>query len=584
MALPRTGARSPGRAVPTRSWALPSTTRRISVRRVPSGVTESPAVPALTPRGHARMTRNAKRRDMAVRLLAHAVAELPFLVVALVEVAQGWRATQDDAVIAIRSWAVLGAHPPLLGQITQASACGAQYAYSPGPLQYWLLALPVRADPLHGVLWGAALAAAVGMAISVEAVWAVAGRIGVVVLAAATVIVTSTQVQVLINPVWNPNLGLVWFVTTCLTGWAVATRRFGWWPLCVVAASIAAQTHLEYAAPSVAVAVLAPVCAGARRRPSSWRWLPVGVGLGVGCWAVPLAQQVTGSPGNMTVLLRCVGSAHSVGTVFGLKALASAVLPPPLWWHAPPTGTTQSIVSALSRAPAAIGVASLALLVVIGVLAWRHDRFALATLAGIALVGGAAAAWALGAVPYANRAELGYLDGILWPVGIFIWSVVLWAAIAGATAVARRLASSRHVPPSRDTAWLVAVVSVAVAGGAAANAAAVGAGATAAALRASGGPHGFVGTANAARAIQRAVPRGPLLVGVGTHGAYASYALLFGTVWALTSDGRQVTVSKPFRGPIEPPAYWVPGSRPVSAAVSSDGSVTRVNVGPNPRR
>ena len=30
-------------------------------------------------------------------------------------------------------------------------------AFDPGPLLFWMLALPVRMDPAHGVLWGAAL-------------------------------------------------------------------------------------------------------------------------------------------------------------------------------------------------------------------------------------------------------------------------------------------------------------------------------------------------------------------------------------------------------------------------------------------
>jgi hypothetical protein len=70
-------------------------------------------------------------------------------------------------MIAIRSWAVFSSRPPVAGEFSQASGCAGHVAFHPGPLLYWMLAVPVRIDPAHGMLWGA-IWCALAMAVCVE--------------------------------------------------------------------------------------------------------------------------------------------------------------------------------------------------------------------------------------------------------------------------------------------------------------------------------------------------------------------------------------------------------------------------------
>src|SRR5260221_10296024 len=111
------------------------------------------------------------RRVSALRAGAHVLAWLPFVFAAARSVATGWRPVSDNAAIALRSWDVLTAHAPLVGQATRLAGG----VYDLGPLQYWLLTLPVHVDPLHGVLWGAALWCMVAASLTIEAAWAAAG-------------------------------------------------------------------------------------------------------------------------------------------------------------------------------------------------------------------------------------------------------------------------------------------------------------------------------------------------------------------------------------------------------------------------
>ena len=110
-------------------------------------------------------------RAVAFRLAVHLVVWAPFLSGVAQAVRLRWRPVGDGAAIAVRSWEVLTAHGPLVGQATRL----ADGAFDPGPLQYWLQAVPVHLDPRYGVLWGAALCCMIASSLAVEAAWSAAG-------------------------------------------------------------------------------------------------------------------------------------------------------------------------------------------------------------------------------------------------------------------------------------------------------------------------------------------------------------------------------------------------------------------------
>ena len=90
------------------------------------------------------------RPGLVLRIVAHLAVWFAFADAAVRAVLGGWRPVSDAAVIAIRSWDVLTAHGLLVGEATRL----AHGVYDLGPAEFWLLALPVRVDPAHEVLWG----------------------------------------------------------------------------------------------------------------------------------------------------------------------------------------------------------------------------------------------------------------------------------------------------------------------------------------------------------------------------------------------------------------------------------------------
>ena len=372
-----------------------------------------------------------KAAQLSARIVSHVVAEAPFLVAAVVQSLGGWRASQDDAVIAIRSWGVFTAHPPLVGQFTQATGCTGQIAHSPGPLLYWLLALPIRIDPVHGIVWGAAIWAAIAMVLCVESAWAVRGATGALAVGVFAVVLVATQRAAVVNVEWNPYFAMLWFAASCMIAWRVGRGGLRWWPVLVVSASVAAQSHLEYTLPSVVLVVVAPALGIASQRLQKdtgtrgirWPgWSVTGVGLGAALWAAPLWQEVSGHPGNMSVLLHCVSGHHVISSRFAFHLLAWAVVPPPLWFHASETVASQVFRHAESP-PGWAGVAVLVVLGAVALVSWRAHRADLAVLSTLGLLVSGAVVWDLSRQPSNGVFDLGYLDSVLWPIGMLVWGV-----------------------------------------------------------------------------------------------------------------------------------------------------------------
>jgi len=555
--------------------------------------TEAEARPR--PRGRAGVRPSSggrSRAEQATRVACHAVAELPFLVVALVQVVQGWRPTLDDAAIAIRSWAVFTSRSPLLGEYTQATRCARHVVWNPGPLLYWMLAIPVRVDAGHGVLWGAALCAAAGMAVCVEAAWAVRRAAGALAVGAFAVVLLATQPDVVLNPVWDPHFGLVWFAATCTVAWAVGTGHLRWWPVLVLTASIAAQSHLSFALPAALLAILAPLphvrrwLGGADGR----AWLPVGLATGAACWVAPIVQQLTGHPGNVSLLLRCVGGQRTMGGRFGLATLASAVIPPPLWFHHASV-SAPALLHGVAGQPAGAGIAILAALACVVVVAWTAQRRELAVLAAVALVAAGSAAWEIAGQPTSTVVSLvEVVDVVLWPVGMLVWGVAallvvelvpMREALSGrrdsfgrASSPAWPKGGQRLLGQRRlRTALLWGATGVLFVGGTV-NATIIAGGAMNQAAVEAGGRATFRGVSAAAAAAQKLVPSGPLMISVFGPSPDASLDLLYGTLWVLISQGRQATAPGLYADTISPPAHAVRGEPMVDLTVRADGTVS----------
>jgi hypothetical protein len=457
----------------------------------------------------------------------------------------------DSASIALRSWDVLTPYGPLIGQATQLR----NGAYDPGPLQYWLLAIPVHLDPRAGVVWGAALCCMVAASLAIEAAWSAFGVFGG--LAASGIIVGTVAWQSLIavEPEWNPWFGVMFFLATLATGLAVLSGRRRWWPVLVVTASVAAQAHLMFALASAAlvlVALVAGVADTIRARAGYW-WAVVGLMAGAACWIAPFIQQITGRPGNLRMLIGSLGTRQPAGTAFGLKALSASVLPPTVWWRPAMSFRLEGIVRVIGGGTPAFGVAVLVLtaaLLAVAVRPLRSRR--LAALAVVSLLTSGAVLVTYSSIPEHNIGHhtQNYLLVVLLPAGLLVWLTTGTAAVLAARRVTGRAGAPAGVRPPRGTpgaaggstarwgACVTGLAVIALIGLGIWPAVAQQARASAAAIHA-----GEVNaTRLAAQRIEQVLPPQRLKLSIVSNGVYDRDVTL-GVAWALHAHGYQPSVN-----------------------------------------
>jgi hypothetical protein len=391
-----------------------------------------------------------RRLPTVLRGASHALVWTMVLVPALIEVADGWRPVRDDAMISIGAYRVFTAQSPLVGAWSQASQGLPHAFFDLGPTLFWLLALPVRIDPDQGALWGAALICGAALSGAVEAAWSVKGW-PAAVAAALVVADIGWQTQLFTDLVWNPHFGLAFLIAAAATAWAVACGRFGWWPVAVLCSSVAAQCHLVYAVPGIAVAVIAPLAAFAyRHRPPRRRWAAWGLVVGAVCWIPPLVQQLIDHPGNLSLVLRSGTTGTRVGFSFGVHALATAAAPRPIWLTRYPylAAFLDGIPHYVSGHASVWAVLAAVLMVAITLGAWSAGRTELSALALIGAVVCVGTVASFASFPSDNLGPLGYLVTMLWVVGTLIWLVVVWACgDLGLTGLRRPPA---HRPPDHS--------------------------------------------------------------------------------------------------------------------------------------
>ncbi|HKP88760.1 MAG TPA: hypothetical protein VJT75_02180, partial [Thermoleophilaceae bacterium] len=277
--------------------------------------------------------RSAARIDPVV-VGAGLAAALPVIVSTVRAVRAGWLPVADDAMIVVRSLDVLSTHSPLLGAYSASSSVVGQPVSSPGPMLFWLLALPVRAG--H-----AAPAIAMGLVntASVVGVVALAKRRGGLVLmfvvaGAVALMCRSLQAQTF-HDVWNPSAAVLPFALLVFLAWSVAAGEQALLPLMVVVGSFSVQAQLTFALPVLAaVAVgLGFLVASGRRVPR--RTVVVAAVALLACWSLPFAEQAVRRPGNLVLIGRVAASdVHKFGWEAGWHSVEHAVGVPP-WWVRP---------------------------------------------------------------------------------------------------------------------------------------------------------------------------------------------------------------------------------------------------------
>jgi hypothetical protein len=476
------------------------------------------------------------------RAVTHLAAWAPFVTAVAVVVQHPWRVVGDGAVIALHSWDTT-VRVPLVGQPT---ALG-HGLYDLGPLQYWLLAVPVHVDPVRGVFWGAAVCCMAGASLTIEAAWSVLGRIGGLAACGAVLVMIAWRPEIPAKPYWNPWFGTVFFLAALAAGWAAMSGRRWWFPVLVVTGSVAAQAHLMFALASAALVPLALIVGlvDASRANAGYRWALTGLAAGIGCWAAPFIQQLTSQHGNLTALVTHTGGGRRTGLAFALNAFTAATRPPPLWWPLPRQhllvaqlihGRTALFAVVVLTATAAVLAAA------VSVLRCRP----LASLAAVGLVASVAALVMFSRIPLTRNGLIrsGYLLTAMGAAGMLIWLTIGWALVlTGRLVIKRRRALAAAPAQQRGRpAWPAETLSRWAAHGA--GAAAVGLIVLAAVPGVMQPIRSFPGDARHARLvtaayrrIHQALPNQPITLSVLADSTPTPYRLQAGLVWALTGAG-----------------------------------------------
>lgn len=224
-----------------------------------------------------------------------------------------WYPLLDLAMTELRVRDVGTEHTPLVGLVGRLSWNGNQGSH-PGPISFWALA------PVYRLLGSSAWALLVGVAVLntiaiALTLWVAVRRGGAVLaLAFAAAIAVLTHLygtQVLTEP-WNPYMPVMWWMLTLVALWAVLCDDLAMLPVAVFAASFCMQTHISYLGLGGGFAALCLTGLAVRAytvrddRPALRRvvrWGAISLSLGVVLWLPTIIDQITGDPGNASIVL-----------------------------------------------------------------------------------------------------------------------------------------------------------------------------------------------------------------------------------------------------------------------------------------
>jgi hypothetical protein len=349
-----------------------------------------------------------------------------------------WQPVADQGIAATRAFDVLSSHSPLVGPYSLASDSAGHATHDPGPLLFWLLALPARV--------GAPASLTVTIAMlniaSIAGVLLIARHHGgtpLMVLAAVGVLLMSRSfAPESLHDLFNPSVAVFPFALLVMVCWSLAQGRYRLAPLAVLLASFVVQCHLAFVLP--AVGLLAVGAIGVRRAPR--RWVLATLAVFVVCWSAPVVDEIAHRPGNLSLLATAATSRKdALGADAGWRALSQAVGVVPRWLRAPSGhadrlstisggdyGDTRldDILHGAGAIRTATTVALLAGLVAALAGGVRRRRSGLAAAAAIGLVLCGSLAAVAASTPSRSLNTLGYA---LWwgsVAGAFMWVGLAW--------------------------------------------------------------------------------------------------------------------------------------------------------------
>jgi len=398
---------------------------------VTATATAAPAPTPATPR------RRADPRAV-VAVAATVLTMVPALLVIAKFAFRDVLLTGDFGIIDARVRDVWSGSLPLLGPYSNGwNHPGPHYFYGFAPLN-WLFG---------GASWtiviGGVLIFLVAIALAARLAWRHGGlSLTLVVLATFALATLGASDRVLLDP-WNPHVAMPLFVLFALQVWAVALRD-RWQVLgAAIVGTYLVQTHIGYLPLVGAGAAFALVCvlvdARRARDPLAPWGRPVAVGAGVTLllWLPPIYEQLTGDPGNVTLISRYFRESPEgqLGLHDGAGTFAALFRPLPVWLG----GAERFSPLTFQPRPESLVwlVIPVALLAISLVVAWRRGLRAELRLAALVTV-----LTLVGIVALSRLKEQAWSYMSLWRIPLavlvvatFAWT--MWRAWARPPAAAR---------------------------------------------------------------------------------------------------------------------------------------------------
>jgi hypothetical protein len=390
--------------------------------------------------GEERLGRWLDHPLVLVALVALAVA--PLVMAGLEAARQTWYPAGDWADVALGAVEVGTRHTPLVGVYSR-------YGWNhPGPMMFWLYALPYRL--MGGAFSGMILAAALINAAAVGGCVALAWRRGRAALASFTAVglalVTHTLGVELLRDPWNPWVTVLPFGLLVMAAWAAGEGDRRALIVGAVVASFLAQSHIGFVPLVALFAVIAVV--GFLRRTGDRRPIAVAAVVLAVCWLPVALHVVTGGDNVARLVEHFAQDKESAGLSYaaGVTALELGGRGP--WVGAPEPGKPDGGgVEPGENAPL---VKSLLAFAAAGALAWRRRRVDASPLRFLGVVGFGALAATI-TVSRISGVIFSYLIRWWWPLSALWWVAIAWAVWSALGTRAR---------PSLRTAAVVALTAV----------------------------------------------------------------------------------------------------------------------------
>lgn len=352
----------------------------------------------------------------------------------------GWQAIGDNGLMYVRTRDVFSSHVPLLGNWSSGSVKASAIFNHPGPLLFYLLAVPTRIFGPSGLAVGTALLNALAVVgIGLVTARRAGALVGAVSVAIAATLCWSMGNRLLFDP-WTPSSLLLPSLLFLFLVWATSSGDLVMLPWVVGVGSLLLETNLEYAlvVPLLgvwAVVGLAFELRGRRReQPDGWpalrrraaRTTAVSVLVLSACWIPPLIEEVVnGKQGNLS---RMLSSAHGLRPGLGVHdalRLFGGITAVPPWWL---RWSMRDLCRSLPRVDVTITLLCV-VAVVLTMCAWdgwrRRDRVVTAAVVTVAVASVVAVITLVEAPVEVPGRPSFYQVRFAWPIGAFLLLTVL---------------------------------------------------------------------------------------------------------------------------------------------------------------